>query len=119
MVYYYKVITLDIDGDKVTDGDLFLKFKKSGKNMKLVEAKFVNKKEVKKLVEKVKKQYDEQRNVKGGSVRASRVTVESGTSFAHYVKAGFGLGLGSQAASAVFNGAASLISNVFSGDGDE
>jgi len=78
MTFIYKIISIDVDGDKITDGDLFLKFKQIKKNgeisLKLIDAKFVDNKSIKKLVKKIAKNAKEEteRGGGGGFLKAAK-----------------------------------------------
>jgi hypothetical protein len=121
MTFIYKIISIDVDGDKVSDGDLFLKFKQLKKNgevsLKLVDAKFVDNKSIKKLVKNIAKDAKQQ---SGGSVvkKAADATntqepiqIQDKTTFGQYMKQYFVAGFAASAGKAVFDGVASMFSS--------
>jgi hypothetical protein len=57
--YKYIVKSIDIDGDRVPDGDIFMKFKYTKRNgvvsAKLITVKYLNNTQINKFVSKIKK----------------------------------------------------------------
>jgi hypothetical protein len=131
-MFKYIVKSIDIDGDHITDGDLFMKFafskKKGVVTAKLIKIIYLNNAEVKKFTAKIKKEY--LKKVKGGSGGAvatktkevpskvefvdnasvptqgqtSTIVVENRTSFANSITSGFGFGAGAAVGSAIAEG---------------
>jgi hypothetical protein len=90
--------------DPSIKGDIFKKYK----NGVLVKQVFVSKNKFKELIEKTKKNNDKK---KGGKekkqhqpIAPQQVAVSDNTSFAQYVKMGFGFNLGAIAVSSIFEG---------------
>lgn len=118
MTFFYKIISIDVDGDKISDGDLFLKFKQLKKNgevtLKLVDAKFVDNKSIKKLVKNIAKDAKQQSggNKKEDSKNTQEpIQIQDKTTFGQYMKQYFAAGFAASAGKAVFDGVASMFSS--------
>jgi hypothetical protein len=136
----YIIKNIDIDGDQIPDGDLFLKFKYSKRNgkiyAKLLSAKYLNNKEIKSFVKELNGKVEAKvKTTTDGGARKRKprqkivyvekpviqqqqpipvVQVQDTTTFAHSLKLGFAYGMagkaGSMVTEAVVGGIASLFS---------
>jgi hypothetical protein len=90
--------------DPSITGDIFKKYK----NGVLVKQVFVSKNKLKELIEKTKKNNDKKKGGvsknQSGASDPQKVEVSDNTSFAQYVKMGFGFNLGALAVSSIFEG---------------
>lgn len=142
MPIIYIVKNIDIDGDQIPDGDLFLKFKyvtRKGKvYAKLLSAKYLNNKEIKSFVKDLDKKVKDNTNKKGGGRKPKvvekvvyvekpaiqpqqqvpAVQVQDTTTFAQSLKTGFAYGMAGTAGSMVTQAVVGGIADLFSG-GDE
>jgi hypothetical protein len=123
MYIAYVVKSIDLNGDTINDGDLFMKFsyRKRGDvvTAKLLKVKYLNNAEVKKLVKRIvlsskagggapPKQIAPQvaivENATTPSASGPTVVVEQRTSFGNALTTGVGIGAGAAVGSAVVDG---------------
>lgn len=145
MPIVYIVKNIDIDGDQIPDGDLFLKFKyvtRKGKvYAKLLSAKYLNNKEIKSFVKDLDKKVKDNINAKDGGTKKKKVKViekvvyverpaiqqsqqqpvpvvqvQDTTTFAQSLKTGFAYGMAGTAGSMVTQAVVGGIADLFSGD---
>lgn len=122
MTEKFRVEKLDINGDGIPDGDLVIRYvngKEAGKQFvpfdklkKIVDNSIVNaplKKTEQLKVYKTRLPTPQQQK--------QPVVIENETSMLHYVKAGFGLNLGAQAANVAVAGVADGLSSLFGDEG--
>ena len=141
MPIVYVVKNIDIDGDQIPDGDLFLKFKYVTRNKKvhakLLSAKYLNKKEINSFVKDLNKRIKDN-NIDGGKrirkpnvqekivyverptisnqQQVPAVQVQDTTSFAQSMKTGFAYGMAGRAGSMATEAIVGGIADLFSGE---